>query len=474
MINKNLMAVAVAGALTAPGLAFAQATTSGTNVQIYGLFDVKGDWMKNTGNTAGTISEVKKYHLATGAPNRVGFRGTEDLGGGMQAFFQVETQVFTDARQDVGAQQHTNATLGGRPTYLGLRAGWGEVAAGYMESPYKDVYITTWSVNPDNAMFGAIMGNGNTSGAMPSPSCVPAFASGTNNFQGVSTNAVASANTANPQTPPSTTAVSTVRDSVVCSEAPGSSTSFNRTNSNAVTYRSPVIAGFRFSAQTVANEGKEPTTATPAGTSQYQPSLGAYSVTWSAGPFSAAGAYETHTGFRASNAGAAAPSRAAKDKGFTLGARFNYGAGLIGVGWERLKYENTLLTATDNGFTLTNWILQGTFNLTPSDVLFAGYSKTPGRSKCGAGLGATAATSAAGTSTCGEDTGAKFMTIGVDHSFSKRTAVYAYWSKIDNNNSATYNYLSDSRATGNAAGAGAGLAAGVDSTSYNIGVKHSF
>src|SRR3954464_4621977 len=95
--NQKLIVTAVAGAITAPGVAFAQATTSGTNVQIYGLFDVRYDWMKVTGNTANTIGSVSKDHLSTGAPNRIGFRGTESLGAGMEAFFQVETQVFTDA-----------------------------------------------------------------------------------------------------------------------------------------------------------------------------------------------------------------------------------------------------------------------------------------------------------------------------------------------------------------------------------------
>src|SRR3954467_2684292 len=124
--NQKLIVMAVAGAITAPGLALAQATTSGTNVQIYGLLDVRYDRMKVTGNTAGTISQLTKDHLSTGAPNRIGFRGTEDLGAGMQAFFQVETQVFTDARGDTGAQQTTNATLGGRPTFIGIRGAWGE------------------------------------------------------------------------------------------------------------------------------------------------------------------------------------------------------------------------------------------------------------------------------------------------------------------------------------------------------------
>ncbi len=488
-MNKNLMALAVAGALTAPGLALAQATTSGTNVQIYGLFDVRFDHMKissNTNQAAGSnIGSVSKQHLSTGAPNRIGFRGTEALGGGMQAFFQVETQVFTDARSDNAFGAATNASLGGRPTFLGIRGGWGDLSAGYQESVYKDVYQTTWSVNPSNAMFGAIMGNGNTSGQNPTPSCTGLTASGTNNFNGVSTSAAAAAASAqvapvlaSPSASP-TAATSAVRDGVLCSEAMGSTTAFNRTVSDSISYRSPVFAGFRFSTMLTAKENKEPSTATPAGTSKYESSLGAYSLTWSGGPFSAAAAYESHVGFRASNAGAALPNRAAKDTGLTLGGRFNYGRGLIGAGWERLRYANTAVAGAENNFDLKNWIFQGTFNITASDVLWAGYSKTNGKTNCGASLIpataalATAAT-AAGTTGCGKETGAKFMTFGIDHAFSKRTGVYAYWSKIDNNASANYNYLSDSRQTGAAAGVGSGLATGMDSTSYNVGVKHSF
>jgi predicted porin len=466
MINKAIMAAAVAGALAAPGLALAQASTAGTNVQIYGAFDVRWDWMKVSGGTAAAPGDVKKTHLSTGAPNRIGFRGTENLGGGMQAFFQVETQVFTDARQDAAAQQHTNATLGGRPTFVGLRSGWGELSAGYQESPYKDVYITSWSVLPTQPHFGVIMGNGNTSGGMPTPSCNGLTASGSNNFQGVSST-TGSATTAVAQTPVSATTPATVRDAVLCTEAPGNGTSFNRTMADSVTYRTPVIAGFRFSTMLTANENREPSSATPAGGNRSDQRFGAYSVTWSAGPLSLAGAFEQHTGFRATNTGvtAATPAnRAARDRGMAFGARFNYGAGLVGLGYERLKYGNSAIAgaATDNSFSKTNWVINGTFNLTPSDTIGAGYSKTQGNKDCGAGV------------VCGTTTGAKLFSVSIDHAFSKRTAVYAYYSKLDNNSAANYNYISDSRTTSQAAGVGSGYALGQDSKNFNVGVKHTF
>ena len=453
-MNKKLLAVAVAGALAAPGLALAQAA----NVQIYGLLDVRLDSMKFTGNTAGTTGAQTKWHMSGGQPNYIGFRGSEDLGGGLTAFFQVETQLFPDARQDVAAQQHTNATLGGRPTFLGLRSTtWGEVYGGYVDTIYKDVQRATWSVAGGTTHAGIIMGNGNTSGSNPSAACTAAFASGSNNL-------LAGAATTN------------------CTEAPGSTTSFNRTISDAVTYRSPTFSGFRAAVQMTMNEFKEPSTAAfpVAGTGSQNSALRGYSLTWSGGPFSAAAAYEEHRGFRAGSGLVGTQVRDAKDSGFTLGGQWNYGMGKIGLGYERIKYaaSSTVAAVATDGFTLPAWALQGTYNLTGADTLYMAYSKTPGRKSCGTALAAAVATPVAGAP-CGGDTGSKMLSFGITHDLSKRTALYAYYSKIDNNASATYNYPSDSRTTNQlgisgSMGSSAGLSAGTDSTSYNVGVKHTF
>jgi predicted porin len=435
-MNRRLMAIAVAGALAAPGLALAQATTAGTNVQIYGLFDIRVDMDRFTGNPAGTIASLNKYNMHTGAPNRIGFRGTEALGGGLSAFFQVETQVFTDARQDTGNSAATNATLGGRPTFVGLRGGWGEIAFGYEDSVYKDVYAV-WNVVPTLAHFGIIMGNGNSTGAIPSPNCNNQNAAGTN-------------------------ALNTTTQ--IYGESEGNGTSFNRTMSNATQYRTPVISGFRFSTQMSFGEGKEPTSSTPAGTSQYNPGFAAYSLTWAGGPFSAAAGLERHMGFQA----AATGNRAAKDTAWSLGGRFNYGNGLLGLAMERITYGNTGVAGAENGFELKNWSAQATFNLTPSDVLGAGYSKTNGRENCGVALVSTGV-----TPTCGSGTGAKMYSLTLDHSFSKRTAIYGAYGKIDNNAGATYYYIAGPKSN-SAAGATGGLSAGVDVVTYQFGVKHSF
>ena len=52
--------------------------------QVYGLFDmaVRQDRYSNTTSGAANLT---KWHMHNGAPNRLGFRGTEALGGGMSA-----------------------------------------------------------------------------------------------------------------------------------------------------------------------------------------------------------------------------------------------------------------------------------------------------------------------------------------------------------------------------------------------------
>lgn len=457
MNKQKIMVLAIAGALTAPGLAMAQSA----NVSMYGLMDVRWDQSKYSSNTANTVGSLTKQHLSGGQANYIGFRGTEDLGGGLSAFFQIESQIFTDARPDVASQAHTNALFGGRPTYLGLRStSWGELSAGYQDSVYKDVQ-RVWNVGAGAAYAGVIMGNGNSTGAVPTPNCGAGFASGTNALN-ATTGATATTN---------------------CSEAPSNTTSFNRTASDTLVFRSVNMSGFRAAVMMGINEFKEPTV-TPnnlaAGTSQSNPSMTAYSVTWSGGPFSAAGAYEVHRGFRA-NLTTVNQDRMAKDTGLQLGGKWNYGQGNVGLGYERLSYANTggTVAAAANDFKRAAWVLGADYNVSAAGRVYGAYAKTAGNKSCGASLN-TIATATVG-SACGNDTGTKQYSFGYDHSLSKRTTLYAYYAKIDNNASGTVNYPSDSRTTnattGGAstqAGAGSGILAGVDQTSINLGMKHTF
>lgn len=433
-MKQTLLALAVTAGLGA----FAEAHAQASSVQVYGLIDLRVDSMKFSSNTAGTISGMRKEHVFANS-NRWGLRGTENLGGGMAAIFQVEAQMFTDGRPLAASDSNGAGFLGGRDSFLGLRGNWGQVQAGGFGSAYKDV-PGVWSVLPTLDHTGIVMGNGDTTGAAPSPNCT-----GVVSGAGVITAAPGQA---------------------CLPSLEGNGTSFNRRLADHIQYTSPQMGGFRIKIGQQIGDYAEPSSATPAGTSQFDPQLTALSVLWSGGPISIAGAYEVHRGFRATNA--AGSNRNARDDGITLGARWNYGAGLIGAGWERLKYGNASTAAAPNDFTLTNWVLNATYNVGPNGVVGLGYSKTGGAQDCGAGLSSTAV-----VPTCGGGTGASMVSLAYDHRLSKRTALYAAYGRINNNAGAAYYYVSGPQSNLGGGSVG-GVAAGTDVTTYAMGVKHTF
>ncbi len=128
-MNKKLMALAVAGALAAPAAAFAQASS----VQIYGRANLGIDTWSATGATAGSGSDFKSRTRIYDSGSRLGFRGTENLGGGLQAVFQLESGVNFDTGSTAGQAGTANAstgTLASRDSYVGLAGGWGRLTFG--------------------------------------------------------------------------------------------------------------------------------------------------------------------------------------------------------------------------------------------------------------------------------------------------------------------------------------------------------
>jgi predicted porin len=97
-MKKSLLALAALAAVS--GSAFAQ-----SSVTIYGRLDQ---------SLAQNSEQVKNRQVQQGSANRLGFRGVEDLGGGLKAFFQFEHRftaddgvanpVFWDGKSFVGVQ----------------------------------------------------------------------------------------------------------------------------------------------------------------------------------------------------------------------------------------------------------------------------------------------------------------------------------------------------------------------------------
>jgi len=119
-MKKSLLALAVIGA-------FAGAASAQTNVTLYGIADV-GIGMADT-DQAGSDSVVNVFS-GVQSSSRLGVRGSEDLGGGLKATFNIETGV----NWDTGAAS-SNSQFWGRRAVVGLAGGFGEVRLGRDYTP---------------------------------------------------------------------------------------------------------------------------------------------------------------------------------------------------------------------------------------------------------------------------------------------------------------------------------------------------
>lgn len=126
-MKKSLIALAVAGAFAST----AQAATS--NVDVYGKLRFSVDHV-DTNDAAGDSSD-----LVAGVDNasRIGFKGSEDLGGGLKAIWQVEQQL------NVGI--NGSGAMSSRNTFVGLSGGFGTVLLGRHDTPYK---LATGKLDP--------------------------------------------------------------------------------------------------------------------------------------------------------------------------------------------------------------------------------------------------------------------------------------------------------------------------------------
>ena len=118
-MQKKLMAVAVAGALVAPAIAFAQSST----VQLYGRAVIE------YGRVDQGDGKNKTDMLQTPGGSAIGLKGEEKLGGGLSAWFQCESSA--DIR---GENQDGLCT---RNSALGFKGGFGNVFIGKWDTPFK-------------------------------------------------------------------------------------------------------------------------------------------------------------------------------------------------------------------------------------------------------------------------------------------------------------------------------------------------
>lgn len=275
-MNKKLLALAVAGATFAPAV-MAQ---SANPVTLYGRAWVMVNSIKASGGPTplGTRTSV------VNESSMFGIRGTEDLGGGLKAFFQMEVGFAPEENATTVASLNptptttplsiNNSPVSGRNSGVGLQGAFGSVLVGRWDSPFK---LSAIFVDP----YGQ-----NTIG-----------------------NQLSVVNTGN----------------------------FNRREVNSVHYWTPTVAGFSARAMYGANEGKSlaraavaanPTTGAPIVPAALatSPSSTGFSLDYATGPVRVNFSQERHKDFRG-----AVATAGVTEKGMNLAGTFTFGPVKIGL-----------------------------------------------------------------------------------------------------------------------------------------------
>ena len=127
-MQKKLIALAVAaaaGAISAPVYAQSQ-------VQVYGIIDVGVE----SGKYSDAVGNLTRMTTSGNMTNRLGFKGSEDLGNGMKANFMLELQPYPDVGTAGVSGTVVNSNLFHRTSTVGLSGNWGAVNLGNQYTPW--------------------------------------------------------------------------------------------------------------------------------------------------------------------------------------------------------------------------------------------------------------------------------------------------------------------------------------------------
>ena len=142
-MKKSLFALAAT-------TAFAGAAQAQSSVTVYGLLDMGYVGYNtrfaegNTGSKAVNKTTGNAFSSSAESTSRLGFKGTEDLGGGTSAFFTVELGVTPNSQQAVNSGSTQN-----RQTFVGLKKqGVGQFALG---TQYTVIHNAVAATDPGQA-----------------------------------------------------------------------------------------------------------------------------------------------------------------------------------------------------------------------------------------------------------------------------------------------------------------------------------
>ena len=368
-MQKKLIALAIASAFSAPVFA------DNANFTFYGVADVSYDSI-NTGDgtsaaNGGTAVTGTSKRVVSSNVSKFGFKGSEDLGDGLAAIWQIEQQINID-----DAAKNTFAS---RNTFAGMKGGFGTVLLGIHDTPYKlstrklDVFGD--SIADNRALLGAVTG----------------------------TSAAAA---------------------------------FDGRQSNVLAYISPSMGGVTAAIATVNLKEANTTSAQGDGSAL---SLG---VMYDVAPFYGAVGYEKHS---LDYVTAGANESATK-------VGFGFSQDMFSVGAVYEKTSDNQGVAQENKYGHNAYYLAGMLKMGLSAVKVA-YGK--------AGVLGTGASQIA-------DSDATMLAVGYDHGLSKRTKLYALYSKISNGKGINYAFTQSSAAGSSNSGFG------TSPSVISLGMKHSF
>lgn len=369
-MQKKLIALAIACAMSAPAFA------DNANFTFYGAVDVSYDIINTgdgttTANGATAVNGVNKRVVSSNV-SKFGFKGSEDMGDGLAAIWQIEQQVNID-----DAAKNTFAS---RNTFAGLKSETlGTVLLGIHDTPYK-ISARKLDVFGDNiADNRALMG-------------IKPAASGLG---------------------------------------------FELRPTDVLAYISPAFAGVTAAIAT-ANLKEANKLSTDKNGSALS-----VAVMYDVAPFYGSLAHEKH----ALDYVAVGKSESATRVGFG----FSQEVFSVGVVYE--KISDNFGAGDINAYGHNAYYLGGKFNISGMDAVKFAYGK--------AGVLGTGAAQVV-------DSGASQVSVGYDHGLSKRTKLYALYSKISNGKGINYAFSQNSGAASTTSGYG------TSPTALSLGLKHSF
>ncbi|SDM76764.1 Outer membrane protein (porin) [Janthinobacterium sp. OK676] len=349
-------------------LAAALPAAAQENVQLYGRLNVALEALHASGGDS--VQRLSNNRSV------LGVRGSEDLGGGWQALFQVEGTLSPDT----GA-----GSLAARDTRAGIAGPWGTLFAGNWTLPYSSATSALDPFYPTTAGYMSLMGNG---------------AGATEN------------NTSNTY-------------------------SFDRRQQNSVHYWTPQWQGW--SLRVARGMGEE----RPA--SGAHPALTSAALLYDGGALYATVALEEHHDYQ---------GRGLNDRGSKLALAWRIdSATQLAVAVESLRYA----TATGDLRRRTAYV--------SATRQFGRHGLRVGLAHAQSATGNSLET--IGTVRAGAGTGATHATIGYDYQLSKRSSLYAYYTRLANGRNGIAGFAI------NGLGGETGTA-GATLSGVALGIRHNF